>query len=269
MIGRPCRRVARIAAAWSDPPRAHFVIAGAQKAGTTYLHAALSGHPGVALADTKEVHFFDGQKGPTSGRLGRAIYGSYFEDRPGALRGEATPILLFHPEAARRMAAYDPSLQVIVILRDPALRAWSHWNMERTDGREPLSFEAALGAEGARARRAAPRVDRLHSYVARGAYASQLQRLWTWIPRPQTLLLRQDELARAPRSVVDAMTGFLGLDPVATLPPAPVHARPYPPGPPPRRALAWIRGVLEPETRALEALTGWDLAAWRSSDPRA
>lgn len=47
---RGLRRLRRVAAAWSDPPRVDFVIAGAQKAGTTYLHAALAAHPGVELA---------------------------------------------------------------------------------------------------------------------------------------------------------------------------------------------------------------------------
>ncbi|MFA7257175.1 MAG: hypothetical protein WC047_06350, partial [Kiritimatiellales bacterium] len=37
-----------------------FIIAGAQKAGTSSLFSCLSQHPALLPSSTKEVHFFDG-----------------------------------------------------------------------------------------------------------------------------------------------------------------------------------------------------------------
>ena len=49
-----------------------FVIAGAPKAGTTALHAALATHPGLYLSPVKEPKFYltDGRPPPRSGQRG-------------------------------------------------------------------------------------------------------------------------------------------------------------------------------------------------------
>ena len=41
------------------PEKIDFVIAGAQKSGTTALHALLSAHPQLAFPQKQELHFFD------------------------------------------------------------------------------------------------------------------------------------------------------------------------------------------------------------------
>jgi len=39
--------------------RLDFILAGAQKSGTTALHYFLSRHPHVNMGDQQEIHFFD------------------------------------------------------------------------------------------------------------------------------------------------------------------------------------------------------------------
>ena len=43
----------------ANPPRVNFLIVGAQKGGTTALFDYLGDYPDIALADEKELHFFD------------------------------------------------------------------------------------------------------------------------------------------------------------------------------------------------------------------
>src|SRR6476660_8347073 len=50
-----------------------FIIAGAQKAGTSSLHKILGKHPQVISALIKEVHYFD-----QNYHLGKQWYRSYF-----------------------------------------------------------------------------------------------------------------------------------------------------------------------------------------------
>lgn len=58
--------------------------------------------------------------------------------------GEATPIYMFHPKSPDRIHAYNPAIKLVAIPRQPAQRAWSHWRMETTRGRDSLPFSQAL-----------------------------------------------------------------------------------------------------------------------------
>src|SRR3546814_15200779 len=64
--------------------------------------------------------------------------------------GDATPYYRYHPLAPARAADLVPGARVIAILRDPVERAFSHYKERRSNGTEPLSFEAALATEEGR-----------------------------------------------------------------------------------------------------------------------
>ena len=89
-------------------------------------------------------------------------------------------------------------MRLIVILRNPIERAYSHWAMEHRRGNDPLPFALALEQEEARCREALPLQHRVFSYVDRGFYSAQLRRLWRFFGREQVLVLRQEELRLRP-----------------------------------------------------------------------
>ena len=94
--------------------------------------------------------------------------------RPGlrpAIAGEASPYYLFHPLAAERLARDFPAIRIIVNLRDPVERAYSHYKEATYHGRETLSFEAALDAEDERLRGEAERIVAEPGYLSVGARA--------------------------------------------------------------------------------------------------
>ena len=107
-------------------PRVDFIIPGVQKAGTTALFDHLGDVPGIALSTVKEVHFFDDESIDWA-RPDYRAYEAQFASVQGAVVGEATPIYLYWPNALERIAAYNPVMRLIVMLRDPVERAWSHW----------------------------------------------------------------------------------------------------------------------------------------------
>ncbi len=190
-----------------------FVIIGAQKAGTTSLYGWLRHHPSVSMSKTKELHFFD-----QNFHRGADWYRSQFE-HPCA--GEATPYYLFHPLAPRRAASVIPEAKLIVLLREPVSRAWSHYHHVRRQGNEPLSFTDAIAMEQLRLR---GEVDKMledgryssishqkYSYLSRGLYADQLARWLRYFPREQLLVLETSALHQQPRSALDAVSDFLAI----------------------------------------------------------
>jgi hypothetical protein len=192
-----------------------YMVIGAQKSGTWSLYDALCQHPLIVPARRKETHYFslNYSRGPTWYRsqfpLRRALTG-------GKLTGEATAYYLFHPGAPKRARGLVPHARLIVILRDPMTRAYSQYRHEVREGRETLSFEAALAAEEERLSTGDTFHFHRHSYAARGRYAEQLERWFGFFPREQFLILIAEEFFADPQSIVDKVAEWLGL-PHATI----------------------------------------------------
>jgi hypothetical protein len=61
--------------------------------------------------------------------------------------GDASPSYLRSKEAAKRIFKDSPKSKIIVILRDPIERAWSHYIMEKNESRVPSSFDDLVNYE--------------------------------------------------------------------------------------------------------------------------
>jgi hypothetical protein len=272
-LPRPVRAAARNAV-WAfgratarRRPLPDFLIIGAQKAGTTALYSYLRRHPGITGPAWKEVSFFDRHWG----RGERWYRGNFPLPRRASrpLVGEASPSYVFHPAAPARVQALLPRARLVVLLRNPVDRAYSHYQHEVALGREPLSFEEALAAEDGRTRGeiermlADPRVFSwewwTHTYVARGLYADQLERWLAVFAREQLLVLATDELASRPAETYARVLAFLGAAPHALDDYPRVFDRDYEPMAPATRRLLEAR-FTEPNRRLVELLgrdPGW------------
>lgn len=202
-------------------PLPDFVVLGAQKAGTSSLFRYLAAHPSVVPALRKEVHYFDLHHG-----RGERWYRAHFPpllSKGDRLVGEGTPYYLFHPRVPERLRALLPEAKLLVLLRDPVDRAFSHWQWERRHGRETLDFDDALAAEDARL---APELARWEAepdayapvhhrwaYKARGRYAEQLERWLAVFPREQLYVERSERFFADTETVFREVVDFLGLPP--------------------------------------------------------
>lgn len=193
-------------------PRVRFLVPGVQKAGTTALHDYLSTHPHLALPAVKEAHVFDDDNVDWSSPDYRP-YEALFDGAGDRLCGECTPIYLYWPHCLERIAAYNPAMKFVVILRDPVERAWSHYRMEVSRGVETLPFAQAIREGRARVAAAPAGVHREFSYVERGMYADQIERLLRLFGRDAILILRNDALRADPRSILDRVCHFLHVPP--------------------------------------------------------
>jgi hypothetical protein len=207
----------------ADDARVSFIIAGVQKAGTTALFDYLSEDPGVSLSRVKEVHFFDDETRDWAD----PDYGGYhanFEPFDGRPRGEATPIYLYWPRSLERIAAYNPAMRLIFLLRDPVERAWSHWKMEYARGAETRPFAWCIREGRARLLDAEPwGHHREFSYVERGFYGEQLETALTHFPKESVLVLRSEDLDGAPAETLSKILIFLGIASRANPRPRRVH----------------------------------------------
>ncbi|MEE4173261.1 MAG: sulfotransferase domain-containing protein [Xanthomonadales bacterium] len=125
----------------SPPPG--FLIIGAQKCGTTWLHRHLSRHADLWLPPRKELEFFSYTRHLEE--PGLAAYRSAFAPAGDRLAGEATPSYFWTASASawcRQPEGFQPDipgtvrralgddLRLIILLRDPverALSAWAHY----------------------------------------------------------------------------------------------------------------------------------------------
>ncbi|WP_374469829.1 sulfotransferase domain-containing protein [Phenylobacterium sp.] len=195
-------------------PQVDFIIAGVQKGGTTALFDYLRDEPGVALPRVKEVHFFD-DEGQDWSRPDYAAYHANWEAPPdGRPRGEATPIYVYWPNSLERIRAYNPAMKLILLLRDPVQRAWSHWRMEYARGAETEPFAWCIREGRRRLLDAEPwGHHREFSYVERGFYGEQVERLFELFPRDQALILKAEDLRGDPGPALAQVRAFVGAPP--------------------------------------------------------
>jgi hypothetical protein len=249
--------------------RVDFFVAGVQKGGTTALDSVLRTHPDITMATVKEVHHFDDENldwdDPDHARWHAAFPDATWTTGPEAgLLGEATPIYTYWPQAMTRIRRYNPSARIIVGLRHPSFRAWSHWRMVHSWNADTMAFGDAIRKPGRERVHLSPGgVHRVWSYVERGFYAGQVQSLLDAFPRHQVCFYRTDQLWTRPQEVLDRIQGFLGLPRKVLAPPAyVVPTNSWRPGGLPAVDRALLDDLYRDTVRATARLTGIDLDDW-------
>ncbi|MEW6729732.1 MAG: sulfotransferase [Acidobacteriota bacterium] len=204
-----------------------FLVIGAQKCGTTSLYHYLVSHPHIMSPSEKQMHFFDNNfsKGLSWYRthFPSSLYRYYLKHihKQGFITGEATPYYIFHPLAPQRIQKHLPNAKLILLLRNPVDRAYSHYNHEVRKGTETLSFTDALDREEERL--AGEREKMLvqenyysfnhqhYSYLARGVYIEQLEYWFNYFPKEQFLILKSEDFYTAPGATLKQILNFLHL----------------------------------------------------------
>jgi hypothetical protein len=190
-----------------------FFIAGVQKGGTTALAHYLRRSPSLQLPDVKEVHFFDDESVDWRTPDYRPLHAHFnWSQNAAIIRGEATPIYVYWPNSMERIRRYNAAAKLIISLRHPSYRAYSHWRMETTRKAETMLFEDAISGVGrCRVSNAEGGVHRVYSYVERGFYAPQIRRLQRLFPPDQLLFLRTDDLWTQTERTLSRIHQFLGI----------------------------------------------------------
>ncbi|MCX5925447.1 MAG: sulfotransferase domain-containing protein [Candidatus Dependentiae bacterium] len=187
--------------AWRGPD---FIIIGVQKAGTTALWKYLWQHPSIVRSKEKEANFFNYDINFDKGIDWYKDQLNYSAGLDHLLYGESSveytsPV---YPITPARISALFPHTKIIVVLRNPADRAWSHYKMLFSWGNTQAygtqeSFEYEL--------------EHRSGLLRRGLYADLLKVWFSYFPRDQFLIINSDDLLADPDRIVNQVFSFLGV----------------------------------------------------------
>jgi hypothetical protein len=203
-----------------------YIVIGGQKCGTTSLHRYIKQHPHIVPPFKKDSSYFDANyfRGfnwyrahfPLQSQMDRLrARGGHF------ITGEVTTTYIHHPLTPERVSQTLQAVKFIGLLRNPAARAYSHYQHMVRTRREDLSFREAIEKEDERLDGILERVKngddqalrlyRNYSYKSRGRYVEQLQRWFALFPKDRFLLLKSEDLFERPDWVCRQVYQFLGL----------------------------------------------------------
>jgi hypothetical protein len=234
----------------TGPP--DFIGVGTQRSGTTWWFQTLLGHPQIRppRGRRKELHFFDRFCAQELRDADIAAYHELFPRGPGQIAGEWTPRYMHDFWTPRLLARAAPEAKLLVMFRDPVERFRSG-----VPHRLSRSSEARMEAVTADA-------------IERGRYATQLRRLLASHDESRVLVLQYEKCVADPAGQYRRTLAFLGVDPEhrndgferqrGTTQAA-------------QKQPLWedlmdgLRAVMEPEVRALAAMTPEiDVALWKN-----
>lgn len=186
----------------------NLMIVGAQKAGTTSLLRYLGEHPGICTHSQVEMNYFALDLEYKQGY--EQIFPRYFACdlvESSVILAKSISIMLL-PEAMSRLHKHNPQVEMLVMLRNPVDRAYSHyWYARRRGWEDKETFEEAIAQDPAAfANDQAANVNR--SYLANGLFVNQLGQMMEFFPRDQLHFILLKDLKEDPVTVCRSIFGL-------------------------------------------------------------
>lgn len=193
--------------------RIDFIVIGVQKAGTSALYHYLRQHPEIAMGDIKELHFFDNDKYFENKYVDYNTYHKHFVlGEENKRHGEITPSYIYWNKSINRIQKYNPKIKLITILRNPIDRAYSHWNMSVIKNNESRPFLECIIDQIAQIISNIHNQNFPNSYIERGLYYKQIERVLSNFPRHQTLFIKYEDFLKEQEKCVNQLISFLGIE---------------------------------------------------------
>jgi len=205
----------------------NFIIFGVSRSGTTSLYQYLVQHQNIEPCAIKEPRFFDMyfDRGINWYRMN---FPSQFQkfifnkiNHKKFITGEASGAYLQNPHTPKRIYQFNPNMKLILLMRNPVDRAFSHYKRKVKNGSEKLSFEEVIDQEQSRIDGEMEKMENnsnyyssiYHSlsYLTTGLYVKHLKNWLKYFPLKQILILENGELLRDPQMVYNRTIEFLGL----------------------------------------------------------
>lgn len=180
-----------------------FMCVGAAKCGTTWLYQMLNQHPDIFIPDCKEVHYFNAFHPETlkpnlNNKHDLTWYHHHFQEAlPHQLKGDFSTTYFRELDTATTLKAYHQDLKIIVILRNPVERAWSHFQFLYTRGgiKQDNFFKA---------------IEEVPSIITIGKYHQLLECYAQYFDSNQLKIMLYEEL-QDPSLVLTSLIQFLDL----------------------------------------------------------
>ncbi len=194
----------------------NFFIVGAPKAGTTSLYYYLSEHPEVFMSPVKEPNFFSFEEIEAQKlyykEKGIGDFKEYLNLFKGAkdekVIGEASVSYLFYPKVPLKIKKLIPDAKIIIILRNPIERAYSHYLMDYKLGYINIPFEEVVY------KKTNSKWANLYyqQYIELGFYYQQVKRYIDIFGENQVKIFFSENLKNEPKKVIFSLFSFLKIN---------------------------------------------------------
>ena len=217
--------------------KVNLFIVGAMKAGTTSFVELLSQHEEIYVSPVKEPHYFVNSLPKNLYEPSRFFsLDSYLKNTfPEPLHitkvkteaqykkifsvakvesylADASTAYLHAEEAAELIYNYNPNAKIIILLRDPIKRAFSHYKMNLGKGRESRTFEAAMQTD---IELFSNNNLQWYSYLGMSFYDKAIERYKSRFEHVQ--LIHFEDLMNIPDDTFAALDSFLKISPFIVL----------------------------------------------------
>lgn len=177
-----------------------FIVAGTQKAATTWLHECLHEHPEVFVPKVKEIHFFCRPPCRHSKvHLGIDWYKSQFPDnKQYKAVGEISIDYMYYDYVAKEIYELSPDMKIIFILRNPIERAYSAYWMNKRHKADFPEFKEFIRSD--------------HHFIARGLYFRQIDNFLKYFKQSNLKILIYEDLLKNPADFIRNVYKFIGVE---------------------------------------------------------
>jgi len=186
-------------------------IVGAPKAGTTSLHYYLNEHPEILMSSVKEPDFFSDKEivdqglyyGTTRINTSQKYHNLFQEKKDSKIFGESSVSYLFYPEVPKRIKEYNTDAKIIIMLRNPVDRAFSHYLMDFRLGLISDEFEDVFNKkEGLK----------FQQYFLLGNYYSQVKRYYDEFSKENVHIIWYSDFKKDAEKEIQKVFKFIGID---------------------------------------------------------
>jgi len=200
-----------------------FLVIGVGRSGTTSLYYYLDQHPSIVKSSYDEIGFFD-----DNFHLGLSWYRSMFTTiftkfliklkTKYFMTYEVTPWYVRRPWTARRIKKIFPNIKLIIVLRNPIDRTYSHYHLS-TQNDEKRDFKVVI-KEDMKNISQWNITEKNDSYfsnqvqnskLARGFYYEQIIPWFELFSKEQIMIISSEDLASKTQSTLREIFSFLEL----------------------------------------------------------
>ena len=185
-----------------------FIIAGTMKGGTTAAIKNFNKHPEISMVE-KEIHYYDKK---IDYQRGVDWYKSHF-DYSKKIVGDKAPDVMYMTSCLELLQITNPQVKILLFLRNPIERAYSHWKMTRDLFRNTSSFEFSIQDEldHRMGENRLYNVAFWHHFIQRGFYYEQIMEILKYFPKDNIFIVISEKVRNNMDKEYQNIFRFLGV----------------------------------------------------------
>lgn len=199
-----------------------FICIGAAKSATTTFFELVKDHPQIYIPDVKEAAFFSNDKYYKKG-LSWYMDSFFPQADENQVAGTITPQYMTGTSIGKdktesikiicdRIKSNLPNVKIIVLLRHPIERSYSHHKMRRRQNHTKNSFEEDVSNILKNKDSNQSNIDVRNSYLFGSEYGRILSAYYDNFSPDNILVLYTDDLKHQPQKTLDRFFRFLNVD---------------------------------------------------------